>query len=995
MGMVRVVAALVSLLVLAAASPAQTIRGMRHPALSPDGRRIAFDWHGDIWICPVEGGNAERVTQDPADEQKPCWSPDGSKLAFSSDKSGNRDLFVVELSTRSVRQLTFHSSDEDSPAWSPDGRSIAFQSNRDSNLDLALNNGVWDLWKVAAEGGSAMRVTRFRGENPAWSPDGKWIAYDRYSSGYADGEHNIFVISADGAGLPREIASGNEDSRHPVFKGTQLYFSHEANGMKQASMRRNVWRAAVAGGPLLQVTGHREGEVTWPTTSVGGSVLVYEHEFDLYSIDVRAALPAPRKLAVTTDFEYEDPAESRTYTTGFRTPAWSPSGSRIAFASRGQIWVSDADGRNVRSLTRGAGERRDPSWTADEKQIVFVNGSPGTAGHVWAVDLAGTEPRRLTSEEKPYRHPHPSPDGTRLVYALPAGEGGGVWVLDLRTDEKKKLAGNGDVDYEWTRFSPDGKRVAYLETENGKTTISILTPPAERPQGLYTPDAKSGLSWSPDGKLLAFGAAAGEGGWKLKVWETGETGGERVLGHVGRNPSWSPDGTMVVAEIERGQGTENQVLAIVDSRSQQRLALDLRASRPVTRREEMLGVFLQVWSAYAGHYYDPFYHGVDWTAMREKYRSLAEQCQTKPELHELINDMIRELHSSHIHLTPPPLKNSASTGSLAADLEVLPDGTLRILRLEPDGPADKAGLREGDVIVSAGGVDLTPRTDFDRLMTGEAGAAIPELRLLVRNAAGDLRPVSVKGLDRNALRELKYENKIAWRKKLTRERSGGRLAYHHIKMMVQSEVTRLKKSLEDECRDAEGLVLDERDGVGGLAHRPVCALLDSTAPERLNASPACFTRNRNGTTAADKYGQGSTGGRAGGRSWDRPVIMVMNEISRSDKEILPFTFRHLGIGYLVGMPTAGGVIGGNEWVMQDGSKITVSVQGWFSADGRNLEGYGVPPDYRVGETHEDLLAGRDPALEKAIEVLLAQMDGKIAALRKPGLEKKGDSQQGK
>jgi len=128
---------------------------------------------------------------------------------------------------------------------------------------------------------------------------------------------------------------------------------------------------------------------------------------------------------------------------------------------------------------------------------------------------------------------------------------------------------------------------------------------------------------------------------------------------------------------------------------------------------------------------------------------------------------------------------------------------------------------------------------------------------------------------------------------------------------------------------------------------------------------------------------------------DKPVIMVMNEISRSDKEILPFTFRHLGIGYLVGMPTAGGVIGGNEWTMQDGSRITVSVQGWFSADGRNLEGYGVPPDYRVAETHEDLLAGRDAPLEKAIEVLLAQMDGKIAALRKPGLEKNGDSRQGK
>jgi C-terminal processing protease CtpA/Prc len=251
------------------------------------------------------------------------------------------------------------------------------------------------------------------------------------------------------------------------------------------------------------------------------------------------------------------------------------------------------------------------------------------------------------------------------------------------------------------------------------------------------------------------------------------------------------------------------------------------------------------------------------------------------------------------------------------------------------------------------------------------------------------------GLDRNALRELKYENRIAWRKKLTRDRSGGRLAYHHIKMMAAPEVARLKTALETEAADAEGLVLDERDGVGGLAHRPVCALLDSTSPDRLNAAPACYTRNRNGTTSPDVYGSGTQGGRASGKSWDKPVIMVQNEISRSDKEILPFTFRHLGIGYLVGMPTAGGVIGGNEWTMRDGSKIVVSVQGWFSADGRNLEGYGVPPDFRAAETHEDLLAGRDAALEKAIEVLLAQMDGKLASPRKPGGDKKLEGQQGK
>jgi Tol biopolymer transport system component/C-terminal processing protease CtpA/Prc len=983
-------AALLALCIIGAGPSSEEIRGMRHPALSPDGTRLAFDWHGDLWICPAEGGPAERITDDPAHEQKPCWSPDGKQLAFSSDKTGNLDLYVVDLATRKVRPLTFHSADDDSPSWSGDGKWIAFQSNRDSNLDLPLNNNVWDLWRMPAEGGTATRITRFRGENPAWSPDGKWIAYDRYSSGYADGEHNIFLIAPDGSGVPRELASGIEDSRHPVFKGTQVYFSHEANGIKQASTHRNVWRTTVNGGPLLQVTGHREEDVKWPTTSPAGNVLVYEQGFSLYSIDLRVALPAPKKLSITANFQYGDPSEVRSYSSGFRTPAWSPSGSRIAFSSRGQIWVTDADGRDARSLTRGAADRRDPSWTTDEKALLYAGGPPGMPCHLWSVGLDGREPKRLTTQELAYRHPHASPDGNRVVFALPDG----VWILDLKTGARKKLFGEENTGYEWTRFSPDGESVAWLSTQSGKTAIEVARIGGDRPEGLASPEAKSGLAWSPDGKRLAFGAASGEGGWKLRVWEP-QGAGDKALTQGGRNPTWSPDGSMLVAEIERGQGVDNQALMIFDTTSNHRLAVDIKASRPVSRREEMLGVFLQVWSSYAGNYYDPFFHGVDWGTMRDKYRAFAEESQTKAELYDVINDMIRELHSSHIHLTPAPLKNSAATGSLAADLAADEDGTLRVVRVEPNGPADKAGIREGEVIVSAGGTPLTAGTDFDRLLSGEGGSPIPEVPLGVRNAAGETRTVSLRGLDRSALRELKYENRIAWRKKFTRERSGGRLAYHHIKMMVQPEVNRLKKALEEEFPDAEGLVLDERDGVGGLAHRPVCALLDSTAADRLNASPACFTRNRNGTSAPDKYGQGAPGGRNPGKSWDKPVIMVMNEISRSDKEILPFTFRYLGIGYLVGMPTAGGVIGGNEWTMQDGSKITVSVQGWFSADGRNLEGYGVPPDYRTPETHEDLLAGRDAPLEKAIEVLLAQMEGRIGALRKPGLEKKGDSQQGK
>jgi C-terminal processing protease CtpA/Prc len=443
-----------------------------------------------------------------------------------------------------------------------------------------------------------------------------------------------------------------------------------------------------------------------------------------------------------------------------------------------------------------------------------------------------------------------------------------------------------------------------------------------------------------------------------------------------QRPSWSPDSSMLLCEEPQGAaGPDGLRLALHDAKGGQRLGLSVKAVRSTARSEEMKAVFQQVWSSYFNNYYDPFFHGVDMTALRDKYAPFASECRTKPELYDLINEMIRELRSSHIHLKGATQKNPVVTGALGVDLAEGKSGGIIVARVEPGGPAAKAGVREGEEILLESGADL------DRLLTGTTSP--PEIILRVRGADGVSREVALRGLERSALRQLKYENSIARNKKLVRERSAGRLAYFHIRMMTQPEVARLREALEGECADAEGLVFDERDGMGGLAHRPVCALLDSTAQDRLNRSPACWTRNRNGTASADKYG----GGRAASRSWDKPVIMIQNEISRSDKEILPYTFRHLGIGYLVGMPTAGGVIGGSEWVMQDGSRIVVSVQGWFTAEGRNMEGWGVPPDYRVPVTHETLIAGGDPQLEKAIDVLLAQMDGRIPPPKKPGLEK--------
>ncbi len=943
----RFVAAVVLCASVAAQDAATGIRGMLHPALSPDGKRVAFSWHGDIWACPVEGGRAERVTEDAADEQKPAWSPDGKSIAFSSDASKTRDIFIVDLATRAVRQLTHHTSDDDAPAWSPDGKWIAFQSSRDSNLDLALNDSVFDVWRVPTEGGTAARVTRFRGENPAYSPDGKWIAYDRYSTGYADGEHNVFVIASDGSGQPREVASGGEDTRRPAWKGETIYFSHEANGIV-FSAARNVWRVAAAGGALIQVTGFRTDHCTWPATCEKSDALVFEHGFELYSINVRDARAAPRKLTITVESPYRDDADAkRTFKEGAKSPAWSPDGARFAAVVDGDVMVMNADGSGARALTRTTEEERDPAWTSDGKSIVYVRGAWGGAGHVYRIARDGGEPERLTKEPGLYRTPRLY--GERLVVAREVDGERGLVV------DGKPVDGRG-VEEMSPAWGPDGT-LAYVRSTSDGSAIVVG-------EKAFPPDSemKYGLAWSPDGKSIAYGVR-GESAWNVAVLDVASGKATALPAESGtsrQSPSWAPDSSMIAHEEVRTMRMRSaepgERVVVRDAKDPKtRVEVNFSLEKPYSRREEMLAVLTQVWNAYNTAYYDPFFHGIDWTAMRDKYAPLAAEARTMPELWDLINDMIRELRSSHVHLSPPSPRVGALTGMLGADL----DAGRKVLRVEPDGPAAKAGIKEGDAIVCEG--------DLDRLLVADK-----EIELTVGE-----RKVKVTPINRSALRALKYRNTIAWRKEKVKELSGGRLAYHHVRMMVQPEVQALKSAMEKDWPTAEGLVLDIRDGVGGMAHKPIVHLLDSGAPERINAKPASWMRNRNGWTGPDKYGGGGAGGRIAGKSWDKPVIMIQNEISRSDKEILPHTFRHAQVGYIVGMPTAGGVIGGNDLPVRGGARITVSIQGWFTADGRNLEGYGVPPDFRVPLTHEDLYAGRDPQLEKAVEVLLAQMDGKI------------------
>ncbi len=353
--------------------------------------------------------------------------------------------------------------------------------------------------------------------------------------------------------------------------------------------------------------------------------------------------------------------------------------------------------------------------------------------------------------------------------------------------------------------------------------------------------------------------------------------------------------------------------------------------------------------------------GVDWAAEQARYRPLVDLVGSHDDLVDLLWELQGELGTSHAYVSPTGRGGSALwPGLLGADLERDAEGRWRVAKVLPGESSDPRArspltapgvdVRAGDVLLAVGGRPVDPTTGPAPLLLGTAGQPT---ELTVESPETGVRRVVVSPLGNEE--QLRYQDWVAGRRAFVADRSEGRLGYLHLPDMVASGWAQLHRDLGRETT-REGLIVDVRENRGGH--------LSQLVIEKLARRVIGWDLIRHGQPTT--YPLDAPRG---------PVVAVANEFSGSDGDIVTAAFQRVGIGPVVGVRTWGGVIGiDSRYRLVDGTAVTQPRYSfWMDNLGWEVENVGVTPDHEVVMTPADHVAGRDPQLEKAVELALAAL----------------------
>jgi tricorn protease len=502
----------------AAAHAQEPIRLARTPDISPDGKLVAFSYLGDIYTVEAIGGIARPVTSHPAHDINPVFSPDGRSLAFSSNRHGSYDVFVVPVRGGRPKRLTFDSAIEMVCGWTPDGKHVLFASTRSTAFPPS-----WELYTVPAGGGRARRVSAAEGKDGVFSPRGDRLAYVRgpgswYRKGYrGSANDDIWLCKSDGTENQRLTDFIGQDGS-PMWgaDGNRLFYVSEVHGTANI-VSRPVPPPDKKPEPVkpTQLTFHTEDSVRKARISHDGNWIVYECGADLWVVSTREGA-RPRKLAIEVHADDKtNPERVVTFSSGATEFALSGDEKFASIAVHGKLFrLHVGPNPRVTQMTFGSSNDHGAAWAPDGSKVVFIS---DRNGHEDLYLLEANDPdhpkfteanrfkvTQLTDTREAEGGVSFSPDGKKVAFV----RAGKLWTMSPDGKDQKVVVNEVHViDYEW---SPDSRWVVYARRDGSFASELYIVPSggptAENPARNITRYStyNAGVTWSANGKKLAF-----------------------------------------------------------------------------------------------------------------------------------------------------------------------------------------------------------------------------------------------------------------------------------------------------------------------------------------------------------------------------------------------------------------------------------------------------------------------------------------------------------
>jgi len=1001
------------------------------PVLSPDGKWVAFsgnyDGNIDVYVVEVTGGTPRRLTFHPSQEIVRGWH--GNKIVYASSKASFSGrylrLFEVDAVNGNDEMLSLPEAHQGN--FSSDGKYIAYIKNPDP----AEKSGVYRPFKLY-RGGNMPRIWIFNTTNneteeipngganntkPVWAGSAIYFLSDRDNKTsniykydvsskkvgkitnytdygvrtlYSNGKElafeqggKIFLLNVAG-GQPKQVpisVSNDIPANRPHYvnaANTIRNYNVSPTGVRAVfEARGEIFTVPAEKGDIRNLTSSPGANDRSPAWSPDGKYIAWFSdeggEYQLKLKDQKGLQAATSIKLNGEDFYYN--------------PVWSPDSKKILFNNKHlQLFYIDLTDKKPVKIDEDTYDRPDAtfdaSWSPDSKWIVYNKKLKNNLRAIHVFDVTTNKPTQITDGRSEAANPSFSRDGKYIFFTASTNYGRSVGWLDMSSYENPVINNIYAVVLSKTASSllaPESDEEAIKPDTAAKTPAPDQKAIADKPKpepavkpvaidfdgiqqrivALALPSANYyNLSGLTEGKLYYISATAG-GETSLNSYDIAKRKAENVADNIG-DYSITADGKKLLyvsagsyfiaatgAKIVPGAGKLNtgNFPVLVD---------------PAKERRQ---IFDELWRIERDYFYVENMHGADWKAIKAKYEKFLPFVGHRDDLNYLFNEMLGELVIGHNYVGAGdyPEQIAVNVGLLGADYEIS-NGMYRFKKIYSGlnwnptfrAPLTQPGVtvKEGEYLVAVNGVPLDAKVNVYSLFQNTAGK---QTRLSVNNEPGlkGSREIVVIPVATEA--NLRLMEWVEGNRKKVDELSGGRVAYVYMPNTGGDGYTFFNRYYFSQL-DKDAVIIDDRFNGGGSAADYVIDLLSRTVTN--------YWKNRDGEIMKTPEGV-----------IDGPKAMITNEYAASGGDLMPYMFRLKKLGTLVGKRTLGILVGiYNYPVLMDGGTMTAPRLGIFSKDGKwVVENEGITPDVEVEMTPKEVIAGKDPQLEKAVDVLMKEL----------------------